>query len=278
MSVYFPTESNHKDRGRIGGFAFSLDLSVSYIATAIHAGNHVREELLPLMKIDAEKRYLEEDPETDTMIQNAESAIWSLDSRSEYDLNRPPEDALPLTPEKFWGIRVYKTRPNKEMIRASMAKYNKFYDFLISWIKAVLERFDACIVYDIHSYNVTRQVEKGVSYPPVFNVCTKAINRQYWAGAIDDWLDRLKKISIPEVDTTVAENLVFQGKGELCRRLTQLDPRILVLPTEIAKVYMDEAQGKVHKKVVHALRRGIGQTMVEHSNNFLHRYGKTDSI
>ena len=52
------------------------------------------------------------------------------------------------------------------------------------------------------------------------------------------------------------ENRVFSGAGELCRRLTGWDPRILVLPTEIAKVYMDEREGTLHDPLIDALGQG----------------------
>ena len=64
-------------RGGLGGFAFAVDGSAACIATAIHTGGNVRDELRPLMAIDAAGRYFEEDPETDTMIRGAPSAVWA---------------------------------------------------------------------------------------------------------------------------------------------------------------------------------------------------------
>lgn len=261
-------------RGRLGGFAFHVDTSVPYIATAIHAGGNVRDELLPLMKISAAGRYFEEDPETDAMIQEAASAVWGLDSRSEYDLNRPPADAVPLRPDQFWGTQVYLKQPSLSMNLTSRAKYDQFYEFLGSWVIATLEKFGVCLVFDVHAYNISRQEQKGFTSPPTFNLGTAAIDRRRWAASVEDWLDRLEKIEIPGVRTTVAENLVFEGKGELCRRVTGWDPRILVLPTEVSKIYMDEKQGRVDPAAVDALREGLGQTMHAHSKAFLHTYGK----
>ncbi len=258
-----------RGRSSLGGFTYAVDGSVPYIATAIHAGGNVRKELLPLMKIDTPGRYFEEDPETDAMIQGADSAIWGLDSRSEYDLNRPPADALPLTPQQFWGIQVYLKQPSQSMNRASLAKYDQFYTFMGSWATATLEKFGVCLVYDLHAYNITRQVKKGITSPPVFNLGTAAIDRRRWTAPIDDWLNRLNDITIPGIETTVAENLVFMGTGELCRRLTEWDPRILVLPTEVSKIYMDEKKGRVDPAAVDALREGLGKSMHAHSRAFL---------
>lgn len=260
-------------RSRLGGFAVDVDGAVPYIATAIHAGSNVRNELLPLMQIGAAGRFFEEDPETDTMIRDAASAIWGLDSRSEYDLNRPRVEALPLAPEQFWGTRVYARQPTPAMSRASLVKYDAFYAFMAGWVDLALERFGVCLVYDVHAYNITRQVQKGIAAPPVFNLGTAAIDRKRWAAPVDDWLNRLEKIEVPGLRTTVAENRVFSGRGELCRRLTGWDPRVLVLPTEVAKVYMDERTGRVDRSAVDALRDGLGRAMQAHSRMFLETYG-----
>lgn len=258
--------------GSLGGFAYAVDPSTPYMAAAIHAGSKVREALLALMKISPEDRFFEEDPATDTMIQSAASAVWGLDSRSEYDLNRPSTEALPLTPEQFWAAQVYLEQPSQRMNRESLDKYHQFYEFMGSWVTSTLAKFGVCLVYDIHAYNITRQVQKGISSPPVFNLGTASIDRRRWQSSVDDWLVRLKEIEIPGVQTTVAENCVFQGKGELCRRLTQWDSRILVLPTEISKVYMDETNGAVYSNAVEALQKGLGRAMREHSQAFLQIY------
>jgi hypothetical protein len=60
------------------------------------------------------------------------------------------------------------------------------------------------------------------------------------------------------------------GRGELCRRLTQWDRNILVLPTEIAKIYMDEREGIVYPTVVDALGQGLQKAIAGHAHQFLH--------
>ena len=164
-----------------GGFAFDLDLSTPALAVAIHAGHSVREELLPLMQISERDRLFEEDPATDRMIRGNANAIWGLDSRAEYDLNRTVEQAVPLTAEQFWGVQVYRVIPTDAMVRRSLEKYEAFYRFAGSCIRVLLERFGFCIVYDIHSYNISRQVEKGIGNPPLFNLGTALLDRSRWS-------------------------------------------------------------------------------------------------
>lgn len=251
--------------GSGGGFGFDLDLSTPALAVAIHAGHNVRTELLPLMQIPEKDRLFEEDPATDRMIRGCANAVWGLDSRAEYDLNRPAGKAVPLTAEQFWGVQVYREVPTRDMIRRSLEKHEEFYRFIGSCIRVLLERFGFCVVYDIHSYNLSRQVEKGISNPPVFNLGTALLDRQRWDERIDAWLDGLGRIEIPGVAVTAEENRVFTGSGELCRRLTGWDPDILVLPTEIAKVYMDERTGALHDPVIDAIGRGLRRAIAAHT-------------
>jgi len=251
--------------GAGGGFAFDLDLSTPALAVAIHAGHSVREELLPLMRIPEKDRLFEEDPATDRMIRGNANAIWGLDSRAEYDLNRPVGGAVPLTAEQFWGVQVYRAAPTDAMVQRSLEKYEAFYRFAGSCIRVLLERFGFCVVYDIHSYNLSRQVEKGIVNPPLFNLGTALLDRTRWSKRIDAWLYELGRIEVPGIRTTVEENRVFTGAGELCRRLTGWDANILVLPTEIAKVYMDESTGTLHEMRIDAIGQGLRRAIAAHT-------------
>lgn len=251
-----------------GGFAFEVNPSCPYLLTAIHAGHAVPSELASRMAITEEGRRLEEDTATDAMVRGAPSAVWGLVSRAVVDLNRPEALALPLTPERFWGVRVYDRAPTERMNRRSLELHAGFYRFVGSCVTALLERFETCVVYDLHSYNVSRQVEKGFASPPLFNLGTALLDRGRWADAIDGWLSLLEEIRIPGVETTAAENLVFEGRGEFCARLTDWDRRILVLPTEVGKVYLDEQTGVVYPDRVTALRDGLQAAAIRHAAAF----------
>lgn len=250
--------------GPSGAFGYHFDFSVPKIAVAIHSGHTIREELLSFMALPPDQRMFEEDTGTDYMIQGQPNALWGLESRAVYDLNRAPDMALPLVPEKFWGTRVYKKAPEPQMNDTSLASYDDFYLFLGTLITHMLETFGYCIVYDIHSYNISRQKAKGFEDPPVFNLGTAMLDRSKWKHHIDTWLENLSAIRLPGIQTTIAENKVFSGKGELCRKLSKWDSRILVLPTEVSKVYMDEIKGAIYPKVITAIRNGLGQAMDLH--------------
>jgi hypothetical protein len=149
-----------------------------------------------------------------------------------------------------------------------MKKYEAFYRFMGTCVKILLEKFGRCVVYDIHSYNITRQKKRGVAAPPVFNVGTLGIDRERWREMIDAWICRLQEIRLPGVEVVVAENQVFKGRAEFCRRVTSWDPHILVLPTEISKVYMDETNGIVRDTAVHHLQEGLRKAVMAHVKGF----------
>ncbi|NOX33246.1 MAG: N-formylglutamate amidohydrolase [Deltaproteobacteria bacterium] len=251
------------------GFAYHFDFSLPYIAVAIHAGHHVRKELKPLMALDSGQRRFEEDTGTDLLIKGLGNAAWALESRAVYDLNRSKDMALPLTKEKFWGTRVYKTMPDPGMNQKSLESHESFYRFIKKYVTGMLDRFGICIVYDIHSYNISRQKAKGIKFPPVFNLGTKLLNTLKWKEAIELWLELLGDISLPGVETTVAENLVFYGKAEFCRQISSMDERILVLPTEISKAYMDEKKGILYPDVVKALKTGLEKAVLSHARHLI---------
>ncbi len=261
----------------LGGFAYNLDLSRPWIATAVHAGHNFRDELRPLLSIADDAQYFEEDPFTDTMIQNCPNAVWGLDSRAEYDLNRTPEDAIPLTADMFWGIEVYREKLSPEMIRRSMEKYEAFYRFFGSLVAVMMERFGFCVVYDFHAYNIGRQVAKGHDSPPVFNIGTEKLNREKWGESINSWLRNLSEISIPDVETTVAENEVFFGRGGFCKTISGWDENILVLPTEVSKVYMNEETGEPFNGIIGDLQKGISVAVNRHGREFQESFAENQS-
>lgn len=250
------------------GFGYHLDFSAPCIAVAIHAGHRVREEILPYIGLSEDLRMFEEDTGTDFMIQGCHNAVWGLESRAVYDLNRDAEMALPLTPEKFWGAKVYKKIPEPRINERSLARHDAFYLFLGTAIACLLDAYGYCIVYDIHSYNISRQIAKGFEAPPVFNLGTALLDRLKWRNPIDSWLENLSAVSLPGIQTTIAENKVFSGKGELCRRLCEWDSRILVLPTEVSKIYMDEIKGAVYPDIIKAVKKGLESAMDSHAASF----------
>jgi len=248
----------------LGGFEFSLDPANPYVATAIHAGSRVRPEVMPYMTLSENGRFLEEDPATDEMISGLTSRVTALDSRFEYELNRPPWRSIFITPELAWGLEVYANGLPEEIHQRSLAKRAEFYRFMKALVLAIADRHGKCVVYDAHSYCLFRQIESGIASPPVFNLGTDLLDRKRWKDEIESWMAELEKMEIPEVTTTVEENRVFFGRGEFCRQMIDASPDVLTLPTEISKIYMNERTGEIYPAMVEAVKRGYVQAVPNH--------------
>ena len=64
------------------------------VATAVHAGHAVRDNVFAQLALDDGERLREEDPFTDAWMEIAPIRVVALRSRFEVDLNRPREKAV----------------------------------------------------------------------------------------------------------------------------------------------------------------------------------------
>lgn len=259
----------------LGGVWFRFDPSVPWVATAMHAGHAAGDEMLKCFKLTEDERLYEEDPRTDDFIANLPSRMTGLDSRFEYDVNRPSRSTIGLKKEWAWGLEVFHTPPAADVELTCRRKYLEYYLALEAWTAWARERFGACIIYDIHSYNISRQVARGIADPPVFNVGTgddtpeSVAWRARWRPALDAWISALQSVEIPGVATTVEENKVFKGLGEQARFCRQMGDNVLCLPTEVSKVYMDEDRLEYYDDRVAALTRQLGLLIPQHAAKVL---------
>jgi len=83
------------------------------VATAIHDGHEIREELREVMLIDEADRLREEDPVTGQWASFAATHIIARRSRFEFDLNRPRDRAVYVEPADAWGLNVWKEKPDQ---------------------------------------------------------------------------------------------------------------------------------------------------------------------
>ncbi len=97
------------------------------VATAIHDGHLLREELTELVALTENERLREEDPFTAKWTTIGDTQIVGLQSRFEVDLNRPREKAVYQKPEDAWGLKVWKNEPSKELVTRSLEEYDAFY-------------------------------------------------------------------------------------------------------------------------------------------------------
>ena len=109
------------------GWSITTDVADPIIATAIHAGHGLSDELRPYMALDNASRLREEDPFTDRWLSIAGNQVRVLKSRFEVDLNRPTDGAVYRDSADAWGLELWKQPLTDAIVASAMAQYDAFY-------------------------------------------------------------------------------------------------------------------------------------------------------
>ena len=231
------------------------------VATAIHEGSYVRPEVAPLLKIDAARRRYEEDPFTAAWTAIASTRIVGNVSRFEFDLNRPRDRAVYLSPADAWGLDVWKSPPPVEVVERSRRAYDDFYAHFGLVLERLLRRHPRVVVFDFHSYNHGREgAQSSLADPelnPEINLGTKSLDRTLWSPVVDRWLAEMRGYDYFGRPLDVRENVKFFG-GEMARWTHQQFPgRVGVLAIEVRKFFMNEWTGQVDEVQLHRLREAF---------------------
>jgi len=235
------------------------------VATAIHDGHDLRDDVASLMRLDERERLHEEDPFTGIWTAVAETRLVALRSRFEMDLNRPREKAVYLDSEDCWGLHVWKERPSPEIVERSLAQYDAFYAELRRLFAGLEKRFSRFVVFDIHSYNHRRDGAGGASENPdenpEVNVGTGTMNRENWSPIVERFIDDLRSFDFLGRKLDVRENVKFKG-GNLARWTHEnFSETGCVLALEFKKFWMDEWTGEPDKTQVEAIRQALVSTV-----------------
>ena len=218
------------------------------VATAIHDGHAVREEVAEILALDETERLREEDPLTGQWTTIADTRLIGLRSRFEVDLNRPREKAIYLKPEDAWGLQVWKTKPPTEVIMRSLLEYDVFYAEVRRLFTSLERRFGRFVVFDLHSYNHRREGPRGpIADPeqnPEVNLGTGTMDRERWTPIVNRFLADLRAFDFLGRRLDVRENVKFRG-GHFPHWIHQHFPHsACVLSIEVKKFFMDEWTGK----------------------------------
>jgi len=244
--------------------SITIEEYVPYICTAIHSGGNLRKELRGKCLLSKAQRWSEEDPHTDEFISSLPIRIVAHDSRYEYDLNRPAENCVYDT---AWGQKVWRRPLSKKEQGSSIKKHHNYYKILSALVTKIEEKFNACLVFDIHSYNGRRLAPNN---SPLFNLGTKNIKKKYRLF-LDHWLQKLSSIDLPFIDNQTAENAVFQGNGHQLKYITKNFNATLVLATEIKKCYVDEESGDIFPEVITALKEEFKRVITSQAKFFANK-------
>lgn len=243
-------------------FTLKIEDYVHYACAAVHDGHQFRKSLWDNCLHTEYDRWYEEDPETKNMIKSHPIVIASCDSRFEYDLNRPPEEAVF---ETAWGKRLWKSPLPEIEKQKSLKKHHNFYRVVQALISKLEEKFGVCVVYDMHSYNWQRW-DREV---PTWNLGTSNIDNNRFGNTVESWQQFLSSIELPHnIKQSAKVNDTFQGNGYFLKFITQNFQNTLVLATEIAKVYCDEYRQIIFPEVITAVEQQLQTLLPKHAEEF----------
>ena len=241
-----------------GGFTLKIEKYEPALCAAIHNGGNMRSELTDNCLLSQAERYYEEDPFTGSFIEQQAITLIGNDSRYEYDLNRNTDECVY---ETAWGKDVWKEPLSQTAISTSKEKHAQFYRIVSTVVEALADDFGQCIVYDNHSYNYRRHERTDL---PVFNLGTTSVKSDSWRPIIESWLKELKNIKVDGAHITAAENDIFYGKGYLAAHCHGLYDNVLVLATEVKKVFMNELTGEADSVVLPSMQKVYNETVKNH--------------
>lgn len=243
-------------------FTLKIDGYLPYACAAVHDGQQFRKSLWDNCLHTAYDRWYEEDPETKNMIKSHPIVIAACDSRFEYDLNRPPEEAIF---ETAWGKQLWKQPLADIEKEKSLQKHHNFYEVVQALISKLEEKFGVCVVYDMHSYNWQRWDRKV----PTWNLGTSNIDNDRFGNQVELWRELLSSIKLPHnIKQSAKINDTFQGNGYFLKFITHNFQNTLVLATEIAKVYCDEYTQIIFPEVVAAAEQHLKTLLPKHAGEF----------
>lgn len=233
------------------------------VATAIHNGHAMRDDVRSLAALTDEERLREEDPFTEFIIRDIANRIVVHRSRFEVDLNRARTGAVYLQPSQAWGLSVWREQPSVDLIETSLAVHDEYYAMLRSMLTAIEHRHGRFIVLDVHSYNHRRRGADAApadsAETPEINIGTSSMDRVKWAGVIDTLMAAIGTATIAGRPVDVRENIAFQGRGEQTRFIHEHFPDTgCAIAIEFKKTFMDEWTGKPDLEALRSLRALVG--------------------
>lgn len=229
------------------------------LATAIHDGHELRPAVAAAMNLSEADRLREEDPFTGQAVAGVPTHIIAHRSRFEFDLNRATDSAVYCTPEQSWGLRVWRSEPDKALVAASLAIHSAYYRMLGALLDGVVEENGRFVLIDVHSYNHRRDGPDGRSMPqdeaPDINIGTFSMPRADWAFLLDPLIEEMRRFDFNGRKLDVRENVAFQGKGEQTRFVHERYPgKGCAIALEFKKFFMDEWTGEPDPSELSAMR------------------------
>lgn len=235
------------------------------IATAIHDGHEVRDDVSRYLALTDDERLREEDPFTGMWTTLAPNRVVGTRSRFEVDLNRPRDKAVYRRPEDAWGLNVWKSEPPAEVFEQSLAEYDHFYSSMRTLFDEMVRAYGCFVVYDLHTYNHRRNGPDGPEADPAenpqVNIGTASVNRERFGPVVDTLIETLRSHRFPGGDLDVRENVKFQG-GAWPRWIHESFPdNGVAIAIEFKKFFMDEWTGEPDEYMLESIGRALRFTV-----------------
>ncbi len=210
----------------------------SKIAIAIGGGSNFSEDLETKAKVMSFDRWQYEDAYTDYFIKDGNLSLLALDSKFEYDLNKPVKESFydKVGDKEAWVEEV--TEEEKER---SFAKHRNFYLVLDAIINKLEEKHSKINLYSFHSFNYKNTNENL----PLFNIGTKFLDKSKVEGEYERVYNLLKITSDSEGER-VEENSISEGDGHFYQYLKDKHPKVNTFSIHIKKVFCNEEDGEVY--------------------------------
>ena len=237
---------------------------VPVVATAIHAGHDVREEVARELALAEPDRLREEDPHTDQIIAGLDARLVAHRSRFEVDLNRARDEAVYSDDDETWGLDTWRRPLPEAVVRRSLDLHDQFYARLAALLDPLAAR-GRFVVLDVHSYNHRRNGPQAPPEPPAdnpdVNIGTGSLDDDSWRPVIDGVIDTLGGTAVAGRRLDVRENVRFEG-AHLARWVHARYPGTgCALALEFKKTFMDEWTGEVDGAHLHLLADAVHRTV-----------------
>lgn len=222
---------------------WNLDFQRAILATAVHHGHDLRDEVRQAMVLEESARLREEDPHTGLLASYLGSYVVVNRSRFEIDLNRPVEAAVYQDPADSWDIQVWGGALDQGLVERSRQLHGAFYGQLGAALEQLVERHGGFVLYDVHSYNHRRP---GPTAPPedpganpVVNLGTGSLPER-WQPVAESFLAAMGEATVGGEPIDARPNVKFKGRYVAQFVHDNFGEVGCALAIEFKKVFMDE--------------------------------------
>ena len=232
------------------------------VATAIHAGHVVRDELAPYLAIDPEDRRREEDPLTDYFLSLSDNLVRVNRSRFECDMNRPRTGCISPDPADTWGLKIWQDGLPEGQIETSRQLHDRFYAEMRTLFDRLLDQHGRLLVLDLHSYNHRRDGAGAEAAPveenPDIDIGATTLDRGVFGTLLGRFTEELGRHTMRGNALQIGENVRYPDGGNFPEWLFETyGKRTCVITLEYKKIFMDEWTGTLDIGAAQDLRTGL---------------------